>query len=329
MKRECLAMIGVILVATLAVAAFSQAAPAPKAGYPAPGRVITVIVPLAAGGSVYVGARLIATALEKDLKVSIQVVAKPGAGTQVGMTELALAKPDGYTLGYAPMPSINTAYLDPERKATYDRKSFVPIGRATMDPNVIAVRSNSPFTDMKSLIEAAKTKPGQIKLAASGILSGLHLTALQVEKQAGVKFANVHFDGGAPGRTALMGGHVDASVNALSEVVPQHKSGELRVVGVALREDTSFLPGAKTMESQGYKVYMVSSHTLLAPAGTPREVVDTLSQALEKALNVDEVKSRLQALSIGTGYLDSAQLATFWEQSDAEIKELMAAVQTK
>lgn len=329
MKRGFLARIGVILVATLAFAAFSQAAPAPKASYPQPGRMITIIVPLAAGGSVYVGARLLASVLEKDLKVPIQVVAKPGAGTQVGMTELSLAKPDGYTLGYAPMPTIITAYLDPERKATYDRRSFAPIGRATMDSNAIAVRSDSPFKDMKGLIEAARAKPGQIKIAASGIFSAPHLAALLVEKQAGVKFANVHFDGSAPGRTALLGGHVDASVNSVSELVPQHKSGDLRVLGVALREETRFLPGTKTMESQGYKVSSVSSHTMLAPAGTPKEVVNTMSRALKKALDADEVKGRLEALSIGIGYLDSAQLATFWEQSDAEIKQLMATVQTK
>ena len=299
------------------------AAPAKKLDWPQKGRAITAVVPYAPGGATDISARVVLPIVEKDLGTPIQISNKPGGGSQVGNTEVALAKPDGYTLGYAAMPTIITSYLDPERKAAYTRKSFESVARPTADSILLVVQASSPYKTMKDLVDAAKASPDKIKIAVSGPMSVNELPVFMLERQAGIKMGHVNFDGSAPGITALLGGHVDAASALVSEVVPQVKAGTLRVIGLFDSEPTEFLPGVPTAESQGYKIYMLSSHIVLAPAGTPKEIVNTVSAAIKKALDTDDAKTKLKAASQRPRYLDAAGLASYWEQSEKEIQPLM------
>jgi tripartite-type tricarboxylate transporter receptor subunit TctC len=174
-----------------------------KVSFPA-GKPITIIVPYAAGGTTDVGARLLAELLEKELSTPVQVVNKPGSASQVGLTELVNAKPDGYTLSYGVLPTIITHYLDPERRAPYTRENFQPVALHHLVPAMLAVRTDSPYKTLNDLIEAAKANPGQIKVSDSGLMANPHLSVLLLERAAGVRFASVHFDGGAPSVTALL-----------------------------------------------------------------------------------------------------------------------------
>ena len=301
----------------------ATSAPAAKVDYPQKGRSITAIVPFAAGGATDISARVVRPFMERELGTPIQIVNKGGGGSQVGNTEVALAKPDGYTLAYMAMPTIITSYLDPERKAAYTRKSFEPVGRPTADSIVIAVRADSPYKTVKDLMDAAKASPEKIKAAVSGPMSVNHIPMLMMERQSGVKFAAVHFDGSRPGITAMLGGHVDTAFALVSEVQPQFKAGEIRVLAVLDSQESEFLPGVPTLESQGYKIYMLSSHAIAAPAGTPREIVNLLSSTLKKVVDNPDVKARLKNAGQNPRYLDAEQLAAFWEQSEAEIRPLM------
>ena len=179
---------------------------AEKVDFPQKGRIITVLIPYPPGGSTDVGARLLVPAMEKELGVPVQIVNKPGGGTQLGLAQLALAKPDGYTIGWTNVPSCLPTYLDPKRKATYARKDFQPIANVVVDPAMIVVRADSPFKTTKDLIDAAKANPGTIKAATGGLLTSDHLQTMQFEKLVGVKFVMVHFDGTGPASTALLGG---------------------------------------------------------------------------------------------------------------------------
>jgi len=319
----------IVIALALTSLVIDPATPGQKVGFPEKGRPISLVVPFAPGGATDVSARMVAPAMEKELETPVQVVNRPGGGSQVGNSAVATARPDGYTLGYMAMPTILTSYLDPERKAVYTRKSFEPVARTALVPLVFAVKGNSPYKSMKDLIDAARANPEKIKFAVSGILSVNHLPVLMVEKQAGVKFASVHFDGSAPGVAALLGGHVDAASALEPEIVGQVKAGDIRMIGMADSQRSKGFPEVRTMEEQGYKIYMYASHCVTAPAGTPKEVVQTLAQAFKKVMSNEELQKKLEGVGLFVRYLDSAQLAKFWEESEAEVQPLMGMVKMK
>ena len=306
-----------------AVLAQSTMAPAKTVNFPEKDKSITIIVPVAPGGSMDIGARMLAPIMEKDLGVPVRVVNKAGAGQQVGGTELARSKPDGYTLGYLAIPSIMIPYLDPDRKAVFNRRSFEPVSQVIVDGTGIAVKSDSQYRTIKDLLDAAKAKPESMRVAVSGLLGVLHLMALQVQQLAGVKFAIVVFDGGAPARTALLGGHVDASVNTIGELSPFAKEGQLRVLGIADSQESPFLPGAKTLRSEGVGAQMVSTHGIAVPAGTPKEIVAILDESIRKAMTSGDLSKRMQDVGLDARYGDGSVLASVWSEMEAEVSALI------
>ena len=293
------------------------------AGFPEKGKPISFIVPYAAGGANDVGARLLTPLMEKELGNPIQVVNRVGAGGQVGTTAIATAKPDGYTVGYAIFAPAITTPLDPDRKAVYSRTSFQPLGAHFIFPVVMSVSTSSPFKTVKDLVEAAKAKPYSIKAATTGILGTPHLGSLQLQRVAGIKFAAVQFDGGAPAVTALLGNHVDVAFNPMSEVVSQAKEGKIRVIGIFGKSETSLLPGAKTMESQGYKVYMSGASGVVAPAGVSKDIVQAYSNVIKKAVTNKEHQQKLNELGFIPNYLGPEEYASFWAEYEADVKPLM------
>lgn len=302
------------------------AAPAAKVDYPAKGKSITLIVPWDAGGINDVAARALTPFVEKELGVPIQVVNKPGAGSQIGLTEIAKAKPDGYTIGIVTLPTAINTYLEPERKAVYTRKDFEPLALHTIDPVTIAVKADSPYKTTKDLIEAAKANPEKIKAADIGVLSGKHLAILDLQKATGAKFAIVHFSGGSQAMTALLGGHIDVNFCTAGEVPSQYKAGEVRLLGIMDKQPSKFYPGITTLESQGYKVYSTSSRGWAAPAGTPKEVVDKLSAALKKAMEDPEHQKKIEATTSELRYMNPAQMAAYWAEMEEQLKPLIQEV---
>lgn len=196
MRRFVVVFLACVGLATLVVMEYGQAgaAASKKVEYPTKGRAITIIVPFAPGGANDVAARVQAPALEKELGVPVVVVNKPGASTQIGMTQLVQAKPDGHTLGLLTLPGAMLAYLDPARKAIYSRKDFQVVALQSWDPNGIAVKTDSPHKSLKDLVEAAKANPEKIKIGTSGLLSTDHMVLLMLQRIAQVKFAIAHFE---------------------------------------------------------------------------------------------------------------------------------------
>ncbi len=312
-----------------ASAAQPTTAPTKKVNFPEKGRAITLTVPYAAGGSVDNSARSLAPVLEASLGTPVQIVNKPGGSTQVGATEVSLAKPDGHTLLYISMPALIVASLDPERKAAYNRKSFEPIAMVTDDTPGLTVKADSPFKALKDLIDAAKARPRQVTVGDAGIMGANHLPVLMLGQQAGVKFASTHFDSGALEMTALLGGHIDAASDMASSSAQHFRAGTTRILGIAASEPSEYLPGAPTLESQGYKIYVGAAQSMLAPAGTPKDVVDMLSQAVKKALDGDEMKTRLKNAVLKPRYMDPAQLAAYWDSMQSSIQPLIAIAREK
>lgn len=292
------------------------------ADYPQKGKSIQMLVGNAAGGPTDLGARIMAAGLEKELGVPIVTVNKPGANGQIQLTQVASSKPDGYVFGTVNFPVTITGYLDPTRKATYNRKSFDPLAMHVNDPNIFAVLTKSPYKTVKDLVEAAKAKPKTITIS-SGMRNDEQIGIVQLQKMTGAEFAQVSFtQGTAPSLVALLGGKIDVHCGHAADVLGHVKSGDVRVLGVMDDEESPFLPGVKTFEAQGYKIYSASSRGYLLPAGTPKEIVNTLSGAMKKIMATEEHKKKMAEMGLSLRYMDSAQLGKFWDESETMVKEL-------
>lgn len=258
-----------------------------------PTRPINLIVAFPAGGSTDIGARVLAGIAEKMIGQPIVVVNKGGAGGQVGWTELARAKPDGYTIGFLNLPATNTTILDPERQAIFNEASFTPIANQVLDPGVIWVAANSPFKTLKNLIEAGKAKPGTLRAATTGILSDDHLAILMVEEaNPGLNFRIVHLLGSAAQMKETLGGNIDVSFDNVGGIVPQVKAGQVRALAVMDTERSKFLPDVPTTKELGMpNVISSSTRGIGGPKGMDPVVVKKLQDVFVKAMaDPDHVK---------------------------------------
>ena len=311
------AVIGCVLVGLVAWA------PAGAGEFPQKGKALQIVVGYAAGGPADAGARILGSGLEKELGTPVVIVNKPGANGQIGLTALVQAKPDGYTIATSNFPGAITTYLETERKPVYNRKSFQPLALHVSDPNLFAVKTSSPFKTLKDLVDATKAKPKGITFT-SGILNDDQFFILQFQKLAGVQVAQVSFpQGTAPAMTAVLGGKVDVFTGNVGDLLSQHKAGEMRILGIADDQESPFYPGIKTIESQGYKLIAYSARGFVLPAGTPKEVVDTLSNAFKKVIASEEHKKRMMEMGLTLRFMDPVQYGKYWDEYETTVKELM------
>lgn len=308
--------------ATTAPAAPS-AAPAAKVGYPEKGKPITILVGFTAGAVADNSTRLLASLLEKDLGTSVQIVNKTGASTQIAMAELVKAKPDGYTLGTISVPTIIVTYLDTERNAPYDRKSFEKVSMFAFDYDAIGVPTGSPFKNMKDYLDAAKANPSKIQVGTSGLLGVNHLGQLALEQAAGVQFGYVHFPGAADARTALLGGHLDSANLSVGNLNNELKASQVDVLCVMAEKRSEFMPGIETCTEEGYKVVTPFGYGLSAPAGTPKAIVDVLDAAVKKAVSSPEYQEKIKTLGMIGNYMDAAGFDKYWTDEEEKARPLI------
>jgi len=304
-------MLRILLVA---IGLFSAAAlPARAQSYPE--RPINLIVAAPAGGSTDVGARIIAGIAEKLIGQPIVVVNKAGAAGQVGWTELARAKPDGYTIGFIVMPGTNTVILDPERQALIKDDSFVPIINQVLDAGVVWVRADSPYKTFKELIEVNKKAPGTIRAATTGILSDDHLNILITEEATSSKFRIVHLEGNAAQLKETLGGNVDVAFDNVSGVVKPIKAGQARALAVTDQQRSRFLPDVPTTVELGFPTIISSStRGIVAPKGTPEPIVKKLAEVLKRAMDDPEHGKRLDDGGLAVRPMVGAESQAFWNE---------------
>ncbi len=326
MKRFAVCHAIAVTLVSLMIGGWPQTGAAAAPAFPEKGKSIDIIVPYTAGGSADLVARLLAPGMEKELAIPVRVVNRPGASAQLGASELARAKKDGYTLGITNLPPVVLLYLNPDRKADFSRKDFQPLANLTADPHYVAVKADSPYKTMKDLIDAAKANPEKIKIATLGILGPEHLRIIQLQNLTGAKFANVNFDGVAASRTALLGGHIDVVFSTSAGLGGTIKSGHVRLIGVMDNEPSSFAPDVKTLKSQGYNVRSILSIPVSLPAGTPKEIVNILSAAAKKAAETDEFKTKTAAVGATPRYMGPDELGAYWDEMEAELRALLEVV---
>ena len=298
------------------------AVPAPADEFPS--RPLTLQVAMPAGGSTDVGARILASIAEKMMGQPIVVVNKVGAGGQIGWTELARQKPDGYYLGFLMLPSLNTCILDPDRKATFNLDSFVPIINQVSDPGLIWVKADSPYKTLKDLLDDARKSPGVIRASTTGILTDDHLAIYMMEQAAGVQFRVVHLQGAAPQLTATLGGQVDVSFDNVGSVAPRVKAGELRGLAVMDSERSKFLPDVPTTAELGYPTVISSSTRGVAgPAGIPEPIVKKLQTVLKKAMEDPEHIKKMDQAGLAIKPMLGEEYGKFLRQMNEKAKPLV------
>lgn len=299
------------------------AAPAKTVDFPEKGKSINWIIPYPAGGGSDVAVRITQPYFEKAIGATVNITNKGGAGSQVGITEAVKAKPDGYTVGHANWPTIITLYQDKDRKAAFSRKDFLPVAAHVTDPLAIAVKADSPYKGIKDLVDAAKANPGKIKVGTSGIMSPEDFAFRTLQKQAGVQFSIVAFDGAAPGNTAIAGGHIDAFGSGISSQLSLAKNGTTRLIATLAPEGRDMMPGLKTMEDQGYKGYFGLTRAWFVPTGTPKETVNALAAAFKQTAEVEEHKKKMSDNGQLVRYMGPDEMVKFWDDMEKFVAPLV------
>lgn len=324
MRKRCAGSIAlVILVVALALASgqVAQAAEKPKA-YPT--RPVTIMVGFGAGGSSDVGVRILAEALKKVIGQPVLVENKPGAGSQVMLTDFKNnAKPDGYTLALINIPQIQTIVFDPTRKAAFAITDFQPVANHVQDPGAILVRAESPFKTLEDFLNEAKAKPGQVKVSTTGIGSDDHLAVLDVQRKANVRFNIVHLQDTPTALKNALGGHVDVDFDNVGGFLPTVKSGQARLL--AVMDDKRFpdLPDAPTMREKGIDLVSSSTRGYVFPAGTPVEIVKYMSGAIKQAMDDPDHVKRMKESGLTLKFMDIQEYARFIESQNDRAKQLI------
>ena len=261
-----------------------------------PSKMLTLVVPFASGGPTDAMARTLANAIKPVLGQTMVVDNKPGAGGNIGAEIVARAPADGHTLlfGTSGPLAINVSLYN---KVNYDpQKSFAPIIQIGHLPNVLVVHPGVPATNLKELIAYAKANPGKLSYASSGNGASSHLAGVLFNMRAGTDIQHVPYKGTGPALNDLLGGQVTMSFTDVLTALPHIKAGKLRVLGVTASKRSTAIPEVPTLEEQGLKDFDVSVFFgIVAPAGTPADVVAKLNAAFVSVLQQPDVKQNLAA----------------------------------
>jgi tripartite-type tricarboxylate transporter receptor subunit TctC len=297
-RRALLALAALPLVAGTALA---------QQGWPT--KPITIVVPFPPGGPTDVATRIVAQKMSQGLKQNILIDNRSGASGTIGAAVAAKAAPDGYTFVMLATPTLLADHL--YGKTPYDIfKNFTPVGTVYDLPIVMVVNPKSlpEVTDLQGLIAKAKAEGGKLNYTTAGAGSFGHLTTEQLKNIGKFEMQHVPYRGSAPAVTDLIGGQVPAMFSDLVAVISHIRAGTLRAIAVGSGKRVSLLPDVKTVAEQGFAGFDATSWGgLLAPAGTPKDVVERMSAELKTALADKEVQDKLQGVGSFAAYGTPAQ----------------------
>ena len=269
----------------------------PALPQPYPARPIRVIVPYPPGGGTDTAARLVGQKIAASLGRQVIVENRPGANGNIGTDALAKAAPDGYTLGMAtpgPVTAGKTLYpslpYDPER-------DLAPVILVNASPNVLATHPSVPARSVRELIALAKAKP--LHVGVSTVASVQHLLAEMFNHAAGLKMQIVPYKGGAQVATDVIGGQIESLWSVLPVVLPPIQNGRLIAIAVASEKRSALLPEVPTMAESGWPTVVATAwNGVVAPAGTPKAIVDQLNAAIGSALKAPDITERFAAIGM-------------------------------
>ncbi len=280
----------------LAGSAATLAAPTVFAQATWPSKPIRMIVPYTPGGFTDVTARLISQKLAERLGQPVTIDNKPGANSIIGVDLIAKAPPDGTTFGVVIAAYSANTSLYP--KLPYDpKKDLAAVSLIGISPLVAAVNNDAPFKTAAELVAWAKRNPGKVSFASSGNGSAAHLTTEYFKAVTGSFMVHIPYRGAAPALTDLMGGQVQLFFDAASGLLNPGKTGKVRLIGVASDRRLPAAPELPTFIEQGIKGFTGSTWAgMLAPAGTPKDIVKRMADEVARIVRLDDVKARLEAM---------------------------------
>ena len=277
--------------AALATAALPALA---QSGWPS--RPIRIVVPYTAGGFTDQMARLLTVGLQKQFGQPVVIDNKPGANSIIGVEAVAKAAPDGHTFGVViPAFTANTTLYP---KLPYNpRKDLVGVSLMGVSPLVAAVAPNAPFKTVKELVAYAKANPGKVSFASSGTGSAAHLTSELLKSLTQTFMVHIPYRGAAPALTDLLGGQVPLFLDPPPNLIQPAKAGRITLIGVASEKRLPMLPDVPTFIEQGIPGMVGSTWaSMIAPAGTPRDIVKRMSDAVNAIIQSEETKAKLEAM---------------------------------
>ena len=281
-----------------------------------PDRPITMIVPFPPGGVADTVARPVAEALSRELKQTIVVENKVGAGGALGIGVASRAAPDGYTL----LLSLSSISILPaadkllERKPAYQLNQFKPIARFTADPTVLVVRADAPWRTLAEFIKDARSKPGTFNYGSSGNYGTMHVPMEMLKASAGFRLTHIPYTGAGPAIVALLAGQVDAIASGPSTVVQQIQAGKLRALAHWGDAPLAALPGVPSLTQAGYPVKFAQWSALFVPSQTPDAVVQRLRAAAAVVAADPAVRQIIQKAGSPIEYLDAPEFQAYWDR---------------
>ena len=289
-------------------------------GYP--NSAINLVIPLAPGDAADVAGRTMGEELSKLLKVPIVAVNRPGGGMSIGTDSVVKAKKDGYTILLTTNAAlVSNRILNPET-ASYDAlRDLTPLGLSTRTPILLAVRQDAPYKSFGELVEFAKKNPGKVRVGTVGPGSAGHLNVEMINSLTGAGLTVVPFKGGAPGITAILGGHVEGVAFSLGALSSHLKSGALR--GIVISSHFPQHPEIPTLPQLGYRQNLLGVwFGFFAPAGVSAEVTKALVPAIEKAVKEPAVAAKLASLGILQDYQSPEKLVAEIREEHRTVEEI-------
>ena len=274
------------------IALFALSVPANAQDYP--NKPITFMIPFPPGGSTTIVVRSISDKLGEVLGQQIIIDNRAGAGGTVGTRSLAKADPDGYTIG---LGYSGTLAIGPNlyHNVGYDpRKDFAPIGRIGTAPNTMVVHPSFPAKSVAEMIAYAKANPGKVNYGSAGVGTVSHVCGEYFATAAGIKIVHVPYKGTGPALSDLIGGHIPMAFAPIPATYENSKSGNMRMLAVTSAVRSTLAPEVPTIAESGVPGFeAVLRYGVVAPAGTPRAIIEKLNTALNTVLKSDEVRKRL------------------------------------
>ncbi len=291
-----------------------------------PDRVIRIINPYAPGGPSDTIVRMLADGMSAELGQRVIVENKPGAGTVIGANLVARAAPDGYTLLLA---TVAPLIVQPaiSNSLPYDaRKDFAMVGMFATVPNLISVHPSVPVQSVSELIAYAAKNPGKLNYASAGAGTGPHMGGELFDQMANVKLTHVPYAGAAPAVLAVLSGQVEVSFVNITPQIQHVRAGKLRAIAIGSSRRSSLFPDVPTMAEAGLPGYLSESwNGIVAPAGTPKPVIDRLYRAMAKVMATPKVQEALLPLGADATVLGPDEFSAYVK---ADEKRLVPVIRT-
>jgi tripartite-type tricarboxylate transporter receptor subunit TctC len=287
-----------------------------------PSHQIQLIVPMTPGDTADLAGRAIATELAKILKNPVIVNNKPGGGATVGADFVAKGKKDGYTLLFANSNIYYAHAMNPNDVPYNPLTDLDPLCLAISTPLIVAVNADAPWKTFQELVDYMKKNPGKIRASTTGIGGVGHFNIELITQETGAPINMIPYKGASPAMTALLGGHVDISINSLGITHPQLQAGKLRALAISRR--SSELPNVPTLRQLGYKNDMSSVlFACYGPVGLPDYVKKTLASPLEKAIKAPEVVNAMEKIGTLEDYMPGPEFKKVMTSEYDMVKKLL------